>query len=79
MCARSAGEILQAVALALPGSLVATSAYDRALPWLYPLYYVLLFVPRQRDDDAQIRRKYGEEAFAEYVRRVPWRIVPWVY
>lgn len=73
------GEILQATALALPGSLVASTAYYRWLPWLYPLYYVLLFVPRQIDDDAQLRAKYGEERFAEYVRRVPYRIVPGLY
>ena len=73
------GEILQAVALALPGSLVATSGYYRALPWLYPLYYVALFVPRQADDDDQIRRKYGDAVFAAYAARVPWRIVPGVY
>ena len=73
------GEILQAVALALPGSLVASTPFDRLLPWLYPLYYVALFVPRQIDDDMHIRLKYGDEALREYVRRVPYRIVPRVW
>ena len=73
------GEILQATALALPGTLVGTSAYYRLLPWLYPLYYVALFIPRQIDDDLQMSLKYGEAAFAEYVRRVPYRIVPGVW
>ena len=72
------GEVLQAVALALPGSLVASeeSVYYRVLPWLYPLYYVALFIPRQMDDDDQIEAKHGSAAFHEYCRRVPYRIVP---
>ena len=73
------GEVLQAAALALPGSLVGTSTYYRTLPWLYPLYYIALFVPRQMDDDQQIRLKYGQAAFDEYARRVPHRIVPGVW
>jgi len=59
--------------------LVANSAYHRCLPVLYPLYYVALFVPRQIDDDKQLRAKYGDEAFAEYARRVPWRIFPGIW
>lgn len=47
-------------------------------PWLYPLYYVALFIPRQRDDDARCAAKYGP-LWTEYVRRVPWRIVPGLY
>ena len=74
-----AGEIIQAVALALPGSLVATTTYHALLPWLYPLYYVALFVPRQIDDDLQMKIKYGEKAFNEYVARVPYRIVPYLW
>ena len=69
------GEIIQAVALALP-AWVATGSY---MPWLYPLYYVLLFVPRALDDDAQCRAKYGDRLWGEYVRRVPWLIVPGVW
>lgn len=74
-----AGEITQAVALALPGTLVAPTAYYACLPWLYPLYYIALFIPRQIDDDEQIRRKYGDATFRAYKARVPWRIVPGVW
>ena len=70
------GEIVQALALALPGTLVGGSLYYRLLPWAYPLYYVAILLPRQLDDDAQIRTKYGDAAFAEYVRRVPARVIP---
>jgi hypothetical protein len=63
------------VALALPGWLATGSL----VPWLYPLYYVALFVPRQIDDDSKCLQKYGRDVWGEYVRRVPSRIVPFVY
>jgi delta14-sterol reductase len=73
-CARHinyCGEILQAVALALPGWLATGSL----LPFAYPAYYVGLFVPRQLDDDAICAAKYGA-VWTEYCRRVPYRMVP---
>jgi delta14-sterol reductase len=67
------GEILMASGLALalgyPGS---------PWPWLYPLYYVALLVPRERDDDRRCASKYGE-LWSAYRQRVRWRIVPGVY
>ncbi|EGD72918.1 ergosterol biosynthesis ERG4/ERG24 family protein [Salpingoeca rosetta] len=53
------GEILQSVALALPGWLLTGSW----LPWLYPLYYVLLLVPRQWELDLAVD---GDEAASEF-------------
>jgi len=47
-------------------------------PWLYPLYYLVLLLPRQRDDDKRCAAKYGP-LWDEYCRRVPWRIVPYLY
>jgi len=47
-------------------------------PWLYPLYYLALLLPRQADDDRRCARKYGP-LWTEYCRRVPSRIVPGVY
>lgn len=75
------GEIIQAIALALPGYLVSppNSYYYQVLPWLYPLYYVALFLPRQMDDDLQIEAKYGKDSFKEYRRLVPYRIVPGIW
>ena len=67
------GEILMAVGLAL--------ALGRPLdpwPWLYPLYYVALLLPRQADDDRRCALKYGT-LWEEYCRRVPYRIIPRVY
>lgn len=67
------GEILMATGLAL--SLGHPAAIG---PWLYPLYYVALLLPRERDDDRRCAEKYGE-LWQEYCRRVPYRIVPGVY
>ncbi len=67
------GEILMAIGLTLvlgyPG---------RWLLWLYPLYYVFLLFPRERADERRCAAKYGE-LWAEYKRRVPRRIIPWIY
>jgi delta14-sterol reductase len=67
------GELLMATGLALalgyPGSI---------WPWLYPLYYVGLLVPRQIDDDRRCAAKYGA-LWQEYQRTVRYRIVPWLY
>lgn len=64
------GEILEAVGIAM--------AAGGWTPWAYPLYYVLLLVPRERDDDARCKAKYGE-LWGVYCAKVPWRIVPGVY
>jgi protein-S-isoprenylcysteine O-methyltransferase Ste14 len=67
------GEILMATALAL------VLGWPLAIgPWLYPLYYVALLVPRQHADDRRCAEKYGA-LWLEYCRRVPYRIVPWIY
>ena len=46
--------------------------------WLYPLYYVALLLPRERADERRCAAKYGA-LWTEYERRVPRRIIPWVY
>jgi len=67
------GEILMAVGLTL-----ALGHPQEIGPWLYPLYYVGLLVPRQLDDERRCAGKYGP-LWREYRRRVPWRIIPYVY
>jgi protein-S-isoprenylcysteine O-methyltransferase Ste14 len=67
------GEVLQAVALALPGVLASGGSL---VPLLYPAYYVALFIPRCLDDDAQCEAKYGAKLWGAYRDRVPWRMVP---
>lgn len=67
------GEILMATGLALSlGHL--TSPW----PWLYPFYYILLLVPRERDDDRRCAEKYGV-VWEEYRAKVRYRIIPKIY
>ncbi len=67
------GELLMATGLALSLG-YPTSPW----PWLYPLYYVALLIPRQFADDVRCAEKYGP-MWAEYKQRVPYRIIPWVF
>ena len=69
------GEVVQALALALPGLLASGSA----VPLLYPAYYTALFIGRALDDDLQCEKKYGPALWGAYTNRVPWRIVPFVW
>ena len=67
------GEIVMASALAL------SLGYPLLpWPWLYPLYYLVLLLPRQHFDDQRCAAKYGP-LWAEYRRRVPYRIIPGIY
>ena len=67
------GELLMACGLAL------SLGWPLVLgPWLYPLYYVALLLPRERDDDRRCAVKYGP-LWEQYRREVPWRIVPRLY
>ena len=69
------GEIVQSLAVSLPGFLVSGSW----IPFVYVLYYVLLFLPRQWDDEVICQQKYGRAKWDEYVQRVPYRIIPYIY
>lgn len=68
------GEVLMAVGLAIPGGWINGSV----LPWLYPIYYIVLLITRERDDYARCEQKYGQ-LWNEYVTQVQWRIVPYIY
>jgi delta14-sterol reductase len=67
------GEFLMAIGLTL-----ALGHPGHVAPWLYPLYYVALLVPRQIDDDRRCAQKY-KALWNVYIKRVPYRIVPGVY
>ena len=47
--------------------------------WTYVVMIVTFFVPRQFEDDRQCAEKYGEEKWAEYQARVPYRIIPGIF
>ena len=67
------GEILMAVGIALsvgyPGIVWV---------WLYPIYYVALLLPRQIDDDKRCAHKYGD-LWNVYIKRVKYKIIPYLY
>ena len=67
------GEIGMAIAIVL-----STGHPMSVWGWLYPLYYIALLFPRQAADDRRCRIKYGE-LWKQYVRKVPYRIIPWIY
>jgi hypothetical protein len=67
------GEVIQAVAIAL-----AAGYFGVWEVWLYPAYYVALFISRQADDDKLCRAKYGA-LWDRYTACVKWKIVPRVY
>jgi delta14-sterol reductase len=67
------GEILMA-----SGIILCTGYPALIWPWLYPLYYVFLLTARQRDDDKRCALKYGE-LWKIYVKKVPYRIIPFIY
>lgn len=66
------GDTLMSVGLAL------CADYTNPIAWLYTIYYVILFTTRERDDDWRCEKKYGAE-WEEYRKRVPYRMIPWVY
>ncbi len=67
------GEILMA-----SGIVIAIGHLLLPWPWLYPLYYVALLFPRQIDDDKRCAEKYGA-LWDEYLKKVPFRIIPKIY
>ena len=67
------GEILMAI-----GIVLAVGHPLVPWPWLYPLYYVVLLFPRQMDDDKRCAAKYGL-LWDQYLERVPYKIIPYVY
>ncbi|CAK6449713.1 unnamed protein product [Pipistrellus nathusii] len=66
------GDLIMALAWSLP------CGVSHLLPYFYLLYFTALLVHREARDEQQCLRKYGL-AWREYCRRVPYRIVPYVY
>jgi protein-S-isoprenylcysteine O-methyltransferase Ste14 len=67
------GEILMST-----GIILCTGHPELIWPWLYPLYYVALLFTRQYYDDKRCALKYGK-LWNEYVEKVPYRIIPFIY
>lgn len=48
------------------------------IPYIYFLYLLLLLIHRDMRDEQRCARKYGA-LWEEYCRRVPYRLVPYIY
>ncbi|XP_012413150.1 delta(14)-sterol reductase TM7SF2 isoform X2 [Trichechus manatus latirostris] len=66
------GDLIMALAWSLP------CGASHLLPYFYLLYFTSLLVHREAHDERQCLQKYGL-AWHEYCRRVPYRIVPYIY
>lgn len=67
------GEIGMAIAIVL-----CVGHHSLLWPWLYPVYYIALLFPRQIADDKRCARKYGA-LWEQYVKKVPYKIIPYIY
>ena len=65
-------ELLLAAAWTLP------AGFTHFLPWFYWLFLFILLMDRALRDEKRCAAKYGE-AWEEYVRRVPYRVLPGVW
>lgn len=65
-------ELALAIAWTMPAGL------HHVLPWFYVLFLAILLIDRAGRDDRRCAAKYGAD-WAEYCRRVPWRMLPGVY
>ncbi|CUM68187.1 uncharacterized protein PRCAT00005906001 [Priceomyces carsonii] len=54
------------------------TGFQTPLTYFYVVYFGVLLVHRQMRDDQKCREKYGDQ-WTEYTKRVPYKIVPFVY
>ncbi|XP_062393209.1 delta(14)-sterol reductase TM7SF2 [Sardina pilchardus] len=66
------GDILMALAWSLP------CGFSHIAPYFYVIYFSILLIHREDRDERQCRAKYGL-AWDTYCKRVPYRIIPYVY
>lgn len=66
------GDLMMAAAWCL------ACGFGSVVPYFYLLYFTPLLLNRERRDHALCKEKYGDD-WDEYCRRVPSRIVPYVY
>jgi hypothetical protein len=66
------GDLMMALAWCLP------CLFAQPLPYFYFVYFLILLLHRERRDHAACLAKYGPD-WENYCRKVPWRIVPYMY
>jgi hypothetical protein len=67
------GEIGMAI-----GIVLCAGHHTLLWPWLYPLYYVVLLFLRQIADNKRCALIYGA-LWEQYIKKVPYRIIPYIY
>jgi protein-S-isoprenylcysteine O-methyltransferase Ste14 len=63
------------VTVVYPGD---AQGWGMAFTYFYMIYFSVLLIHRERRDEAKCRAKYGKD-WEEYCKKVPWRIVPYIY
>lgn len=66
------GDLMMALAWCL------ACGFSSVVPYFYFIYFAPLLLNRERRDHALCKAKYGAD-WDEYCKRVPYRIVPWLY
>ncbi|KAF7965704.1 hypothetical protein HWV62_9811 [Athelia sp. TMB] len=66
------GDLLMALAWSLP------TGFKTPITYFYVIYFAVLLIHRQRRDDENCEKKYGED-WHKYKKMVPYRIIPYVY
>jgi len=66
------GDLLMALAWSLP------TGIDTPITYFYIMYFAVLLIHRQRRDDENCEKKYGDD-WDKYKKIVPYRIIPYVY
>ncbi|KAF3557746.1 hypothetical protein F2Q69_00015474 [Brassica cretica] len=66
------GDLMLALSFCLPCGI------SSPVPYFYPIYLLILLIWRERRDEERCAEKY-KEIWAEYLRLVPYRILPYVY
>jgi delta24(24(1))-sterol reductase len=64
------------ITMALSWGLIC--GFDSPLPYLYPAFFIVMIVHRERRDFVRCQRKYGAD-WDRYTKEVPWVFVPGVY
>jgi delta14-sterol reductase len=54
------------------------AGFGTPITYFYPVYFAVLLAHREVRDEHKCAAKYGAE-WQEYKRRVPYRIIPYVY
>lgn len=55
-----------------------TTWFNTPLTYYYSFYFAILLLHRQTRDEEKCHKKYGKD-WEEYQRRVPYKIIPYVY